>query len=170
MTRTDSFYNAANDTSALARSGFDRIWYEKCNAEHVQQTEGMWKVVTSEISAFLQHSPPVLSPLPEEACGVSEPFFEVSDVPWMSNLWHDGRGSNYLEWGPRSGSVHHADYYEIYSGPEPDPESITPVLWKTTTGRSGYYTAYHENYLYIRGCNENGCSALSYGVPVWPQG
>ncbi|MCL2912568.1 PKD domain-containing protein [Shewanella corallii] len=72
------YYNPSRDSSALGRSGFDAVWYEKCNKEHVARTDGMWELISVELQAFLTNTVPAEVELPRTGCGRVEPNTPVA--------------------------------------------------------------------------------------------
>jgi len=68
------YYNPSTDPNVLSRSGFDSIWYEKCNEQHVDNTDGLSNIVATELIAFLNNTIPQTPPeLPVNQCNNPEP-------------------------------------------------------------------------------------------------
>lgn len=132
-------YDPSEDPTALARSGFDTIWWEKCNEDHVERTDGMWQFIQQELGAFLQGTIPGPVALAENPCGIREPGVPIahchreidsgpSNDPWYVDFigtgstdeggtiveyrWDFGDGSP-LAYGP---TVYH-EYHAIPGNP-----------------------------------------------------
>lgn len=148
----DLYYNPSDDPLAESLSGFDAVWYEKCNANHVEKTDGMWNVISQELASFLSNSDPEAVDLPTRQCGRAEPghptaVCTIHDpyqgsglVTFDGSNSHDAGGSiAHYSWNPGDGTTNRTGEvisYQ-YSAP-PGGASYDPVLTVTDSeGNTG---------------------------------